>query len=293
MKLSEAYKILNVPQGAKDEAKTAFRKLAAQYHPDRNKDEGAEAKFKEINSAYQAIENPERNAEPEFQRVNMGGWDGFSQEDMADAFRVNIEDLFVQQGFSGFRVNINGNRKPAASVKAKIDLSFSEAALGVQKEISFDRKDKCDKCDDNNFKDCKICNGTRLITNNVKFQVKINPGITNSIRLHNVGDQDPKSNLRGDVIINVNVQREENMDVEGLDIISLIELTLLEALKGVDKKVKTIKGEMSLKIKPGVKNLDRMQVRGFGIGGVGSHVFLIKVNYPENTSKLIEYLEKE
>ena len=287
MKLSEAYKTLGVPAGAKDEAKAAFRKLASQYHPDKNKDPGAEAKFKEINSAYQAIENPEKNADPEFQRINMGG--NWSEE----GFPVDIQDILNNMGFGGFRVNINGNRKPAPTVKAKVDISFAEAALGCQKEISFDRKEKCADCTEENSKDCKKCNGTRLINNNVKFTVQIPPGLMNSIRLHNVGDCDPKSNLCGDVIINVNIQREENMEVEGHDIVSIMNLTLLEALKGADKKVKTIKGEMNLKVKPGVKNLDRMQVRGYGIGGVGSHVFILKVNYPEDTSKLIEYLEKE
>src|SRR5437868_6399836 len=97
MKLTEAYKILDLPETAtEDEVNKKFRKLAAQYHPDQNKDTDAEAKFKEINSAYQVIKDPQKNAEPDFQ----GGFGG--------GFGFNIEDLFKRSGFS--EVFINGQR---------------------------------------------------------------------------------------------------------------------------------------------------------------------------------------
>jgi DnaJ-class molecular chaperone len=87
------------------------------------------------------------------------------------------------------------------------------------------------------------------------------------------------------------VLKDPDMNLSGADVISKIEISLLESLKGTKRTIRTIKGERTLIIPPKIKNGDNIKVNGFGIPDRGSHVFLINVSYPEDVSRLIEVLE--
>jgi molecular chaperone DnaJ len=137
------YDILGVPRSAsQEEIKRAFRRLAMQYHPDRNREDGAEGRFKGINEAYEVLSDPERRAaydrfghaglESSFGR----GFEGFGFGGFGDIF-----DAF----FGGTGVRRRGPQR-GADVHRSITLKFEEAAFGCEKKIEVKREEICSAC---------------------------------------------------------------------------------------------------------------------------------------------------
>jgi molecular chaperone DnaJ len=100
-----------------------------------------------------------------------------------------------------------------------------------------------------------------------------------------------KDKVYDDVVVQVKVVPDPDMRLEGVDVISSIELTLLEALVGCKKEVRTIKGNKTLTLKPKTRNGDNIRVNGFGVPNNGSHIINVIVNYPDDITKLVECLE--
>lgn len=139
------YDTLGVGRNASDdEIKSAFRKLARQYHPDVNKEPEAEERFKEINEAYGVLSDSAKRARYDrFGRAGLGNTGGFHDYtvDFADIF----DELFGQFGFSGGRSTRRGPRR-GRDLQMPITLTFEEAVFGAQKEIEFERDDTCSRC---------------------------------------------------------------------------------------------------------------------------------------------------
>ena len=141
------YQTLGVSKSASaDEIKAAFRKLAHEHHPD--KPTGNEAKFKEINEAYQALSDPEKRQRydqfgsadgPQGFGGGAGGFDfsGFQQGGGFGDLGEMFGDMF---GFGGQRV------RRGQDVRVDVNLSFKDAAFGMEKEITLSRYLKCERC---------------------------------------------------------------------------------------------------------------------------------------------------
>ncbi len=137
------YEVLGITRGASQaEIKRAFRRLAMQYHPDRNPEDGAEERFKEINEAHEVLSDPERRqvydcfghagAEGAFAR----GFDGFGFGGFGDIF-----DAF-------FGASATRQRAPerGADLRLGLIISFEEAVFGCEKEIEIERTEVCSAC---------------------------------------------------------------------------------------------------------------------------------------------------
>jgi len=139
------YDILGIGRGAgDDEIKSAFRKLARQYHPDVNKEPEAEERFKEINEAYGVLSDPTKRARYDrFGRAGLGSTGGFHDYtvDFADIF----DELFGQFGFSGGRSSRRGPRR-GRDLQMPLTLTFEEAVFGTEKEVEFERDETCSSC---------------------------------------------------------------------------------------------------------------------------------------------------
>ena len=159
------YEVLGVSQGADSgEIKSAFRRLARQYHPDVSREDDAEAKFKEINEAYEVLsDNDKRARYDRFGHAGVnGGAGGYGAgfSDFGDIF-----DIFN----SAFGGAAGGRRRgPAAGRDRRVDVTidFVEAVFGVEKEIEFQRLEDCDDCDGTGAAEgsrpsaCATCKGT-------------------------------------------------------------------------------------------------------------------------------------
>ena len=173
------YEVLGVSRNSsKDEIKDAYRKLAMQYHPDRNKAPDAEEKFKEISEAYAVLSDDEKR-----QQYDTLGHAGFDQRYTAeDIFRgADFESILRDIGFGfgdlfrtffgggfgggGFRERINRGQ----DLVYDLEITLEEAAKGTEKEIEIPRTEKCEVCNGSGAspgtspRTCPKCNGAGKI----------------------------------------------------------------------------------------------------------------------------------
>ncbi len=140
------YEVLGVSRTASsDEIKSAYRKAALQYHPDRNKEPGAEDKFKEAAEAYEVLSDPEKRA-----RYDRGGHAGLEGVSMHDFSGMGVEDIFsifedmLGGAFGGGGRRARGDR--GVDIQAVIQIDLKEVLTGVEKTLRFNRVDFCEKC---------------------------------------------------------------------------------------------------------------------------------------------------
>jgi len=174
------YEILGVSKGAAaDEIKKAYRKVAMQFHPDRNPgDKAAEEKFKEAAEAYEILSDADKKAQYDryghaaFGPGRSGGGGGFGGMNMDDIFS-QFGDVFGQQGGGGFGDFFNGGRSQSrgrgtrgSNLRVKLKLNYEEIAKGAQKTIKVKKYVGCNTCDGSGAKDkssvqsCGTCGGS-------------------------------------------------------------------------------------------------------------------------------------
>ena len=186
------YEVLGLKKGASEsEIKSAFRKMALKYHPDRNPDDKtAEEKFKEVNEAYSILSDPDKK--DKYDRFGHAGVDpnagfsgggGFNYTDFGNfgnfgsgSFNGSFDDIFDMFGgmFGGgfgktSSARRNGPQK-GRDLQRNVSIEFTEAAFGVKKEISVTKQVKCGKCNGEGAapgtqkRSCSKCGGTGSVT---------------------------------------------------------------------------------------------------------------------------------
>ena len=172
------YEVLGVSKNATaEELKKAYRKLALQYHPDRNPgNKEAEEKFKEAAEAYEVLSNPEkRQRYDQFGFAGMSGAGGYGGQGMSmDDIFSHFGDLFADFGFGdlfggGFRSGFGGSRSGSlrergSSIRVPLKLSLQDIEKGVKKKIKVKKDVVCDHChgsgsEDGNTETCPTCKG--------------------------------------------------------------------------------------------------------------------------------------
>lgn len=169
------YEVLGVPRTASaDEVKSAYRRLALKYHPDKNKgDKEAEERFKEAAEAYEVLSDPDKRAA--YDRgghAGVSGTHGFrNAEDVFGAFRdIFGGDLFGSIFGGGGRRSGRG-----ADVVVRVDLTFAEMAEGVSKTVSVRRREPCTTCRGTGSRDgkapttCRTCAGQGMVRASMGF----------------------------------------------------------------------------------------------------------------------------
>ncbi|MGA3059540.1 MAG: molecular chaperone DnaJ [Candidatus Bathyarchaeia archaeon] len=169
------YEVLSVQRGAsKDEIKDAYRKLAMQFHPDRNKSPDAEEKFKEISEAYAVLSDDQKR-----QQYDTLGHSGFDQRyKQEDIFRgADFDSVFRDMGFGDifrtfFGGGFGGERSNVGQDLAyDVEISLEESAKGAEKEIEIPRTERCDVCGGSgaapgtSAKVCPRCGGSGQVQN--------------------------------------------------------------------------------------------------------------------------------
>jgi len=140
------YEVLGVSRNASaEDVKKAFRRLAMKYHPDRNKEDGAEARFKEAGEAYEVLSDPEkRSAYDRFGHAGLQGFDfgrGFDGVDLGGF--GDIFEAFFGGTATGRRAR---EAQRGADRKMDIEIEFENAAFGCEREIEIERIERCQRC---------------------------------------------------------------------------------------------------------------------------------------------------
>jgi molecular chaperone DnaJ len=169
----DLYESLGLKKGASEtEIKKAYRKLAAKYHPDVNKDKGSDEKFKELSAAYEVLSDPQKKSQYD-QFGHVGGQDGsygggnpfsggFGGED--------YEDIF-SSFFGGGGRKSSGRRGPkrGRDIEVSMTISFMDSVSGIKKTIKFSAYEKCSSCEGEGkepgtgYDTCSSCHGTGQI----------------------------------------------------------------------------------------------------------------------------------
>jgi len=214
-------------------------------------------------------------------------------------------------------------------------ISFAESVLGIKKEISFSRQNKCQECQgqgeykiDNGCEKCKgrgqnaysrgpmvfvetcdkcmgrvkkktcnKCHGEGLLDTDVTLNVSIPGGVIdgNILRLAGMGNfagQFVSMDQFTDAHLYINVEKDPDLVLQGNDVISNLDISLLEALQGCNKTVKTILGDKEITINPSSKNKEEVIIPNLGVPDKGNQKVILNVTYPEDVSKLIEVLKE-
>ncbi|HEY6220734.1 MAG TPA: molecular chaperone DnaJ [Gemmatimonadaceae bacterium] len=153
--MADYYATLEIGRSAsEDEIKSAYRKLAMRYHPDRNNGSAdAEEKFKQITEAYDVLRDPNKRAaydrfgEAGLRGGGMGG--GFHHVDLSEALGIFMRDF--GGGFSGLdelfgNARGGGSVRTGADIKLTLQMTLAEAATGVEKTVTAKLLDPCDRC---------------------------------------------------------------------------------------------------------------------------------------------------
>ena len=280
--MRDYYEILGVNRGATpEEIKKAYRKLAIQYHPDKNPgDKVAEEKFKEASNAYSVLSDPDKRRVYDTRGhagVNGMGFEGY--RNMDDIFaNLNLDDIFGR-GFGGFGDAFGdafGQRRTTApahgrDIRMNISIPFSDAVLGSRKEVSVRGK---------------------------RITLTIPPGIQDgkTLRIRGYGES-LGIGTSGDLLVTVSVQSHPTLTREGADLLTDAKIPMTTAALGGSVRVKTLTEDVDLKILPGAQPGQQLRLRGRGAadasGRKGDLLVRLVVEVPKSLSRKQRNLLKE
>jgi molecular chaperone DnaJ len=306
------YDILGVAKTAgKDEIKKAYRKLAMQFHPDRNPGADAEAKFKEASEAAEVLlDDEKRKRYDQFGHAGVNGMGGgaggfgggFNQGDfgdLGDIFGDLFGDIFgAQGGRGGRRAGGRTRARAGEDLQTVIDVSFEEAAFGCEKTISLTKQSikagttpqKCDTCHGSGeirrqqgfftiAQPCHKCGGTGEIgqyeKKKVDLSVKIPSGIDDGQRLKLSGEGGSGFNggPSGDLYVLIKIKEHEFFKREGFDVYCDVPISFSQAALGAEIEVPTLSGKVSVKIPAGTQSDKKMRLKNKGIARLGGYGF--------------------
>jgi molecular chaperone DnaJ len=170
--VSEFYDLLGVARDATEaDIKKAYRKLAMEYHPDRNSAPAAEAKFKDITEAYEILRDPQKRAA--YDRygkaafgAGRGGGGGFSHVDLAEALNIFMRDFGGFDSMFGGAVRAQAESRRGQDIRVTVKVSLDEVASGAKRTIKLKTLERCAACEGQGAKKgtrpqaCSTCGGS-------------------------------------------------------------------------------------------------------------------------------------
>ncbi|WP_434687128.1 molecular chaperone DnaJ [Pseudanabaena minima] len=345
------YEILGVDRNTdKEEIKRAYRRLARKYHPDVNKEAGADERFKEINRAYEVLSEPETRAR--YDRFGEAGVSsgGGGSPDMGDM--GGFADIF-ESFFSGFsntgqqQARRRSGPTRGEDLRFDLKLEFREAVFGGEKQIKISHLETCGTCSGTGAKPgtrprtcgtcsgtgqvrratrtpfgsftqvstcptcngtgqtiedkCESCNGLGLNQVTKKLKITIPAGVDSGTRLRvsSEGDAGQRGGPSGDLYVYLFVQADNEFEREGINVLSEIKISYLQAILGDKIAINTVDGKKPLTIPAGTQPDTVLTLEGLGVPKLGNpvargdHLIRIKIDIPTKIgSEEREVLEK-
>jgi len=333
------YKVLGVSKNAtQKDIKKSYYQLAKKYHPDTNKgDKDASQKFAEVAEAYEVLGDESKRQEYDmlgsagYQASQQGGqqagWGGGAQ---GFTGQMNPEDLFrkIFEEFSGGNTQGGGSRNPFDDFKeyspleVHLDLTFNEAAKGVNKTIQIDMMDTCPRCQGlgnepgSKIARCGYCGGSGM------EQIATGPFVMRStcrkcggsgklitrpcVECHGKGQVKQKKSVTVPVPAGIEDKQTVRMQVgprelfitfrvlpslifkrQGADVHSDVEISIFQAALGTTLRIPGVHNDQEIVVPAGTNSHRRFHFRGKGIKkvnsyGYGDHYVHIKVQSPNN-----------
>ena len=343
------YEILSVERTAdQDTIKKQYRKLAMQYHPDKNPgDNEAEEKFKLAAAAYEVLGHPEKRA-----KYDRFGDAAFSQGAGGQGFQ-DVNDIFANFGdiFGDFfgggggrarsRGRDNGPRR-GADLRYICEIDLKDVINGLEREVEFATEESCKECagqgaaKGSTTDTCPTCQGAgqvvssqgffsvattcptcqgagRIIRNPCtscsgkgrtkvarKIRVNVPAGVDTGtqLRVSGEGEGGYRGGPPGDLYVELRVGDHEKFERHGLDLLSEIGISYLQALLGAEIEVDTFEGKEKLQIPSGTSSGERLQIEKRGVPslrghGRGSLYYEVTVEFPKKLAKEEEKLLRE
>ncbi|MBN2896970.1 MAG: DnaJ domain-containing protein [Campylobacterales bacterium] len=253
------YETLGLDASASEaDIKKAYRKLARQYHPDVNKEPGAEEKFKEVNAAYEVLSDKEKRAKYDRFGDQMFGGQNFHDFARGQGANVDLDDIlrnifgggggFASGGFGGFGASGFGGgfsqQGVNLDIEANIVVPFSVAVLGGKHAVSL---------------------------NGESFDIKIPAGIKSGEKMRVRGKGKSMQGRVGDLYLKIDIAPSTDYAREGDDLVKTFDVPLHVALFGGKVNVMTLEKEITLKIPQNSKNGQRFRVKEMGVPSRQSH----------------------
>ena len=261
MEYHDYYKILGVPRGAgADAIKSAFRKLAMQYHPDRNPgDRQAEDRFKEINEAYQVLSDPQKRSRYDQlgesysqwqQNGAPGNFDWGQWSSGPGVQQVNLDELFGDGTFSDFFRSIFGGAMGGQGLRGRT----SRNSPSIQQAVTISLKEA-------------FTGATRTLqTGSRRVDVKLPPGVRTGTRIRApaAGPARPDGSP-SDIYLVMDVAEDPLFERDGNDLYTQAAVDVFTAILGGEVQVKTLSGNVVLTIPAGTQPEQVFRVTGRGM----------------------------
>lgn len=297
--MKDYYKILGINENAnQDEIKKSYRKLAVQYHPDKNPDnKEAEEKFKEINEAYEILSDEnKKNQYDNFRKYGGGGEQlnnmdeilrrfGFNRGGMrrpnikGQDLRVNIE-VTLEEVYTGVLKNIRYRRRspcePCSGTGGKQDVCGNCGGNGYAKEVIRDNYGNtqismglCQNCSGSGKiikEPCTTCNGESWILKEEVLEINLPQGVEDGMMFAKKGfGNHIRNGTPGDLIIVIVEKPHTNFVRSGIDLTTNVNLTYPELILGTEKEIKTIDGAIKINIPSNTKPNQVLRIRQKGL----------------------------
>ena len=303
------YKVLGVDRSAtQDEIKKAYRRLAREYHPDRNSSPDAAERFKEINEAYQVLGDPEKRKKYDQLGANWEdgtpftpppGWQPFGE---GGGFRVhvgNMEDLgeifgdlggagggggfsdffemlFGNLGFGGAAGGARRARRPhrrpgrGRDIEAEVEFSLLDLVQGGQRKLTLGIPGPDGRVE------------RKTVTVNLPRGLR--PG--QKLRIPGHGAPSPAGGPPGDLYLRVRVRPEPGFEIRGDDLVTEVTVPAPLAVVGGVVQVETPEGPVAIRVAPGTQGGQKLRVRGKGLprkdGTRGDLIATVRLSVPRH-----------
>jgi len=323
------YDVLGVAKGAAEkDIRAAYRKLARKHHPDVNpNDRTAEARFKEINQAYEVLSDPDKRKkydkygdrweyadqiEEAQRRQSAGSWARHGPGNGAFSFETTSGD-FGSIFDSIFRRERGGPRGQPASrrgqgVESPVEVTLEEAFHGTTRTVALQAAESCPTCGGAGEVAgaiCHTCEGAGQVLRPRRLEVKVPAGVKTGSRVRVAGEGRAGfgGGASGDLYLVVTVLPHARFERKGDDLITGVDVPLVDAVLGGEVEVQTMDGRIALRIPELTQNGRQVRVAGKGMpvlggGGKKGDLFVrVRVHLPEHLTpeerKLFEELKAQ
>jgi len=274
VEFKDYYDILGVkPDASETEIKAAYRKLARKFHPDKNKESGAEEKFKAINEANEVLKDAEKRRS--YDQLRAGGyrqgeqfrpppgWQGHGQPGGADAGDGDFSDFFESlfgRSAAGHRGHARAQR--GRDVQASVQIDLQTAFDGGRTRLALSDP-----------------SGSERVLE-VKIPAGIQPGQV--IRLSGQGQLGMGGGPKGDLLLEVGIRDDARFRLDGRNVVHVLPITPWEAALGATVPVPTLAGTVDLRIPAGSQSGRKLRLKGRGMPGAhpGDQMVELSIRVP-------------